>query len=147
MLDEQENVFRLWHLFREQKISRTELRQLSALCLARLKRYFISASTMNHKIAKTLGKSLIENWSKLWTFLKIEGVEPTNNAAERALRPLVIMKRIFQRLPSPEGKQFFERMFTTGVTARIRGVPYFDWLINALHAAQQKEPAPALEPA
>jgi len=112
MLAEQEEVFRLWHLFREQTLTRAGLRQLSALCLARLKRCLASASRMEHKAARTLGKSLLEHWDKLWTFLRMEGVEPTNNAAERALRPLVILKRIFQRLPSDGGKQFFERMFT-----------------------------------
>ena len=147
MLAEQEEVFHLWHLFRQQTIDRAAVRQLSALCLARLKRYLILASRMEHKAARTLGKSLLENWDKLWTFLRIEGVEPTNNSAERALRPLVILKRIFQRLPSQDGKRFFERMLSLGATARIRGVPIFDWLIKALHAAHKKQPLPALEPA
>jgi hypothetical protein len=59
---------------------------------------------------------------------------------------LVILKRIFQHLPSEGGKQFFERLLTTGATARIRGVPFFDWLIKALHAYHQGLPLPALEP-
>lgn len=50
-------------------------------------------------------KALIKHWQKLWLSLKTEGVDPTNNKAERALRPLVILKRIFQRLPSAEGKR------------------------------------------
>lgn len=147
MLAEQAEIFHVWRMFREQTLDRAGLRQLSALCLARLKRYLIMASRTAHKAARTLGKSLLEHWDKLWTFLRIEGVEPTNNAAERALRPLVIMKRIFQRLPSTSGKQFFERLLTTGATARVRGVPFFDWLIQALHAAHRSQPLPPLEPA
>lgn len=63
------------------------------------------------------------------------------------MRPLVILKRIFQRLPSIEGKRFFERLLSLGATARMRGVAYFDWLLKALRAAKLDQPIPALEPA
>ncbi len=146
LLTEQEEVFALWQAFRAGEISRKDLRACTALNLARLKRGLIQASTMDHRAARNLGKDLLRKWDKLWVFLKVEGVEPTNNAAERALRPLVILKRIFQRLPSADGKRFFERLLSLGTTARIRGVPYFDWLLKALHAAQSNQPLPALEP-
>ena len=147
LLAEQEEIFALWHALRAGEISRKDLRACTALNLARLKRGLIQASAMDHKAARNLGKDLLRQWDKLWVFLKVEGVEPTNNAAERALRPLVILKRIFQRLPSPDGKRFFERLLSLGATARIRGVPYFDWLIKALHAAKLNQTLPALEPA
>ncbi len=60
---------------------------------------------------------------------------------------IVILKRIFQRLPSVEGKRFFERLLSLGATARIRGVAYYDWLLKALRAAKLVQPLPALEPA
>ena len=147
LLAEQEEVFALWHAFRSGEISRKDLRACTAINLARLKRGLLQASTMDHKAARNLGKDLLRNWDKLWVFLKVEGVEPTNNAAERALRPLVILKRIFQRLPSPDGKRFFERLLSLGATARIRGVPYFDWLLKAIRAAKLNQTLPALEPA
>ncbi len=147
LLAEQEEIFALWHTFRAGDISRKELRACTAINLARLKRGLIQASAMDHKAARNLGKDLLRKWDKLWVFLKVEGVEPTNNAAERALRPLVILKRIFQRLPSADGKRFFERLLSLGTTARIRGVPYFDWLLRALHSARSNQPLPALEPA
>ena len=144
---EQEEVFALWHAFRSGEITRKDLRAFTAINLARLKRGLIQASAMEHKAARNLGKDLLKNWDRLWVFLKVEGVEPTNNRAERALRPLVILKRIFQRLPSPDGKRFFERLLSLGATARMRGVAYFDWLLKALRAARLNQPLPALEPA
>lgn len=146
LLEDQERVFDLWHRFRDKEIDRTYLRKGSSLILARLKHNLRLATLTDHKAAQTLGKSLLENWAKLWTFLRVDGVEPTNNKAERSLRPLVILKRIFQRLPSNRGKQFFERMATTGATARIRGVPFFQWLIQSIHAHHHRQPLPALEP-
>ena len=147
MLEDQERIFDLWHQYRGQDLDRSALCQQTSIIRARMKHNLRLASRTEHKAARTLGKSLIKNWDKLWTFLRIDGVEPTNNSAERALRPLVILKRIFQRLPSDRGKKFFERLFSIGATARIRGVPYFDWLIKALHAAHQGMPLPELEPA
>ena len=147
LVAEQEEVFALWHAFRNGEITRKDLRAFTAINLARLKRGLLQASAMDHKAARNLGKDLLKNWDRLWVFLKVEGVEPTNNRAERALRPLVILKRIFQRLPSPDGKRFFERLLSLGATARMRGVAYFDWLLKALRAAKLDQPIPALEPA
>ncbi len=147
LVAEQEEVFALWHAFRNGEITRKDLRAFTAINLARLKRGLLQASAMDHKAARNLGKDLLKNWDRLWVFLKVEGVEPTNNRAERALRPLVILKRIFQRLPSPDGKRFFERLLSLGATARMRGVAYFDWLLKALRAAKLNQPLPALEPA
>lgn len=147
LLNEQEEVFALWHAFRRGDLDRKELRASTAINLARLKRLLTQASLSKHKGARNLGRDLLKHWGRLWVFLRVDGVEPTNNAAERALRPLVILKRIFQRLPSKNGKQFFERLLSLGATARIRGVPYFDWLLKALRAAKLTQPLPALEPA
>lgn len=146
LLMEQGRLFDLWHQFKSETINRSELRTSSAIILARIKKHLTLASKMDHKAANVLGKDLLSNWGKLWVFLRIDNVEPTNNAAERALRPLVILKRIFQRLPSKRGKQFFERLFSIGATARIRGVPIFEWLIEAVRASCEKRPPPALEP-
>lgn len=36
---------------------------------------------------------LLKDFNKLWTFTKIDGMEPTNNLAERDLRKLVIWRK------------------------------------------------------
>ena len=146
MLADQEEIFIWWHMFRDREIDRKCLRAGTAVILARFKRNFLALTKTNDKKAKTFGSALIENWSRLWTFLRVENLQPTNNIAERALRPLVILKRIFQRLPSQRGREFFERVYSAGATARIRSVQLFEWLIRALNAYRLGEPAPALEP-
>jgi transposase len=146
MLADQGWIFDLWHQFRDGAIDRKTLRVQTAVILARFKSNFKALAGTNHHDAAHFGDTLIKQWDRLWTFLRMEGVEPTNNVAERILRPLVILKRIFQRLPSPRGRQFFERLVSVGATARIRGVQIFDWLIKAQHAYYRGDPAPALEP-
>jgi len=146
LLDDQVRVFDKWHEFKAGTITRGQLRMSSSIILARIKQNLMQISKMEHKAARVLGKDLLLHWNKLWVFLRVDNVEPTNNSAERALRPLVILKRIFQRLPSTRGKQFFERLFSIGATARVRGVPIFEWLIEAVRASCEKRPLPALEP-
>jgi transposase len=54
----------------------------------------------------------------LWTFVRVEGVEPTNNGAERALRHAVIWRRISGGTDSADGSRFVERMLTVVATCR-----------------------------
>ena len=51
----------------------------------------------------------------LWTFARVEGVEPTNNAAERALRHAVIWRRVSGGTDGAGGSRFAERMLTVVV--------------------------------
>jgi hypothetical protein len=55
-----------------------------------------------------------------WLFVRVEGIEPTNNAAERALRPAVIWRRTSLSTQSAEGSQFVARMLTIVLTLRAQ---------------------------
>jgi transposase len=56
----------------------------------------------------------------LWAFVRAEGVEPTNNAAERALRPAVLRRKRSQGSRSEAGCRFVERMLTAVQTLRLQ---------------------------
>ncbi|QVL34819.1 transposase [Telmatocola sphagniphila] len=55
---------------------------------------------------------------RLWTFVEVKGVELTNNAAERVLRPFVIWRKICFGTQSAAGRRFLERMVTVIETCR-----------------------------
>jgi transposase len=57
----------------------------------------------------------------LWTFVRVEGVEPTNNAAERALRRAVLWRRRSFGTQSARGSEFVERILTAVTTLRQQG--------------------------
>jgi transposase len=61
---------------------------------------------------------LLRLWDCLWTFIRVEGVEPTNNAAERALRHAVIWRRISGGTDSEAGSRFVERVLSVVATCR-----------------------------
>jgi transposase len=83
----------------------------------------------------------------LWTFVDVQGVEPTNNTAERALRPAVIYRKLSFGTQSASGSRFIERMLTVSETCRLQGRSLFGYLTAALEAHFQQEPAPSLRPA
>ena len=82
----------------------------------------------------------------LWTFTRIEGVEPTNNAAERALRPAVIYRKLSFGTQSVWGSRFLERLLTISEMYRLKNRNAYQILIVAMRAKFEARPAPTLLP-
>jgi transposase len=89
-------------------------------------------------------KELVEHRDNLWTFLEVEGVEPTNNAAEQALRHAVIWRKLSFGTQSASGSRFVERLLTVIETCRRQDRNVFDWLTDAVQANLRQETAPPL---
>lgn len=82
----------------------------------------------------------------LWTFLRHEGVEPTNNAGERSLRHAVIWQKLSFGTQSAAGSRFVETMLTVIETCRQQHRNAFEYLTAAVQARLANEPAPSLLP-
>jgi transposase len=80
----------------------------------------------------------------LWTFASVEGVEPTNNAAERAVRPAVLWRKRSFGCHSAEGCRFVERLLTVVQTLRLQRRQVLDYLQEAVNAHRAGLPAPKL---
>jgi transposase len=80
----------------------------------------------------------------LWTFLTVPHVEPTNNIAERAVRPAVIVRKTSFGSGSTTGAQYFARILTAVATLRMQKRKVFTFLEDTLHAAREGLLAPAL---
>jgi transposase len=87
---------------------------------------------------------LLRPWDCLWTFTRAEGVEPTNNAAERALRHAVIWRRISGGTDSEMGSRFVERMLSVVATCRQHGIPVMQYLSQCNEARLNGHPIPSL---
>ena len=83
-------------------------------------------------------------WPALWTFARVEGVEPTNNGAERALRPAVLWRKGRFGSDSEAGSRFAERLLTVVASCRQQGRPVLEFLVAAGEAALRSSPPPAL---
>jgi transposase len=82
----------------------------------------------------------------LWTFVTIEGVEPTNNAAERALRPAVLWRKGCFGADSPDGNGFVAKILTASATCRQQKRHLLTYLTTAVSAYRDGKPAPSLLP-
>ena len=82
----------------------------------------------------------------LWTFVRHAGVEPTNNAAERAIRPGVLWRKGSFGTQSVEGSRFVEVMMTVVATLKQQHRNVLDYVTMACEAALCGQPAPSLLP-
>jgi len=83
----------------------------------------------------------------LWTFARVRGLDPTNNAAERALRFAVIWRRISGGTDSERGSRFVERTLSVVTTCRQQGRNVLDYLRSCIEAEHRGQPIPSLLPA
>jgi transposase len=88
--------------------------------------------------------NILEIEEALWTFAHAEGVEPTNNAAERALRTAVIWRKKSFGSRSEAGCEFVGRLLSVAQTVRLRGGRVLDYLTEAICAYRQGLPAPTV---
>lgn len=85
--------------------------------------------------------------ASLWTFAAIPGVEPTNNAAERALRHAVCWRKTSYGTDSAAGSRFAERVLTVVASCRQQGRDVLGFLMDAVQAARTGTASPSLVPA
>jgi transposase len=91
-------------------------------------------------------KELWEHHERLWRFVDIEGIEPTNNAAEQALRHAVIWRKLSFGTQSAAGSRFVERMLTVIETCRRQKRNVYAWLTEAVQAHLAGQSTPSLLP-
>src|SRR5713226_1891580 len=99
-------------------------------------------------VAKTEGtcQEILKRREALWTFVQVDGVEPTNNTAERALRPGVLWRKGSFGTQSEEGSRFVASMMTVVATLKQQQRNVLEYLTAAHGAALRGEAAPSLLP-
>jgi transposase len=100
-----------------------------------------SPRTRRHR---RFANNLLKIWPALWTFATVEGVEPTNNAAERALRGPVIYRRLSHGTQTEDGERFIERALSVSVTCRLQARSMFTYTRELLRAHARGDPVPTL---
>ena len=91
-------------------------------------------------------RDVLKRYMCLWTFTRIQGIEPTNNRAERSLRKAVLWRKGSFGSDSPEGSRFAERMLTVSESLRSQGRPVLDFVEEAIRAHATGRPHPSLLP-
>jgi transposase len=144
VLKEAGTLFSYWHAFKEAGCTREELWQASALIRGRMKSSCLRYRESSDKEVRTRAASFLKNWDILFTFLRIEGIEPTNNLAERALRPAVQWRKICFGNQSCDGERFTERILTVTRTCQMQQRNPFQFLSHLMSAFFRQESLPSI---
>jgi transposase len=140
------SLFRLWHKFQAGAIPRTALRSRMGRVRRRLDRLLVVHRHSTDHGVRVLAAALEKHFAKLFTFVEQEGVEPTNNRAERALRPAVQWRKLSFGTQSVAGEQAVARLLTARQTCRGQGRNGFAYLTEAIRCHREGQPVPTLLP-
>jgi transposase len=141
-LAEHAKLFRLWHKLRSGQLDRG---QALIRSIPIQKRIFALAERhldSTHREVRNLARALFEHNGRLFTFLEQEGVEPTNNSAERALRTGVQWRKICFGNRSAEGELATARLLTVAETCDLQRISTLAYLAGAI-ACHRRHQQPA----
>lgn len=146
LMRQERALFKYWRQYKAGKI-KWKTFQKYALPIRKEVQYLLLRGRWS-KSKKLVGfcQGLHKHREHLWTFTRIQGIEPTNNAAERALRPAVIYRKLSFGTQSAKGSRFVERMLTVSETCRLQNRNAYQFLIEAMQAKFAGKPGPSLLP-
>lgn len=146
LLDQGRQMFTRWHRVRDGTLKRSTFRSYMTPVRREVERLLEAGSQCG--VAKTEGtcREILKRRQALWTFVQVEGVEPTNNTAERAIRPGVQWRKGSFGTQSEAGSRFVESMLTVVTTLKQQKRNVLAYLTAAHEAALRGEPAPSLLP-
>jgi transposase len=139
-------MFHWWHRVRDGTLAHASFAQYMWPIRREVERLLEVGQTCG--VPKTAGgcREILKVRHALWTFVRHAGVEPTNNAAERAIRPGVLWRKGSFGTQSADGSRFVETMMTVVATLTQQHRRVLDYLTAACEAALRGEIAPSLLP-
>jgi transposase len=143
-------LFRLWHRFRDGpgvRYGPITREQLIAKSIPLEKKFFALADRYldsSDKDVANLALALMQHFEKFFAFLRHEGVEPTNNVAERALRCAVQWRKISFGSRSAQGEVAVARLLTVTRTCRMQHRAPLVYLVTAIRSHRNALPMPSL---
>ncbi len=139
------NLFNFWDVY-QQDGDRACLQAQTAPLQEELRALLEHATRKSPrtKYHRQFAKNLLNRWPALWTFTHTDGVEPTNNHAERGLRGAVIYRKLSLGTQSEQGERTIERLLSASVTCRLRKQSLLAYLTQVLTAHTRGDPIPGL---
>jgi transposase len=137
-------MFHWWHQVRDGTLTHAQFRVLMRPLRRHVARLLKMGQTCG--VAKTEGvcQEILKVYEALWTFVRVEGIEPTNNAAERAIRPGVLWRKNSFGTQSADGSRFVEAMMTVVATLKQQHRNVLAYMTEVCQAATARAPAPSL---
>jgi transposase len=146
LLREARKMFALWRRVRDGTLARSTFRTYLGPIRRRVERLLRRGTRCGEAKTEGMCVMILKLAPALWTFARVEGVEPTNNTAERAVRPAVLYRKGCFGTQSAAGSRFVGRILTVVATLRQQGRNVMDYLTLACARAYLGRKAPSLLP-
>jgi len=143
---QQKLLFEHWRCYKEGEIQWETFQTLIRPVRGEFNSLLVRGSFSGNSKLIGFCNELLRHRDWLWTFSVVCGIEPTNNEAERALRPAVIYRKLSFGTQSSSGSRYLERILTVSETCRRQGRSAYDFLVEAMEANFANLPAPSLLP-
>jgi transposase len=146
LLVQAHQMFTWWHRVREGTLKRSTFRSYMSPLRREVERLLEAGRRCG--VPKTAGtcRDILKRREALWTFVQVDGVEPTNNTAERSLRPGVLWRKGSGGTQSAAGSRFVESMLTVVSTLKQQQRNVLAYLTAVCEATLRGEAAPSLLP-
>lgn len=140
-------MFDWWHLLQKGSLSRTQFQDQMRPIRIQVGELLRQGRDSSSSVA-TAGtcRDILKREDALWTFIDVEGVEPTNNFAEQKIRPVVLWRNSSFGTQSNAGSRFVERIMTVVATLKQQKRNLLDFLTHASEAAYTGQSVPTLIP-
>ncbi len=139
-------LFDLWYRVRDGTLNRPDFQSAVQPIQTQVHALLQEGATLGLAKTSATCANILKLEPALWTFVTVEGVEPTNNDAERPLRRAVLWRRRSFGTQSASGSQFVARTLTTVTTLRLQQRNVLDYLTAACAAKIRGTAAPSLLP-
>ena len=146
LLEQMDKMWEYWAKIRDGTLSRAEFQKKMKTIRGKVEGLLEAGTQCGHKKTQGTCEKILKYREALWTFVDVEGVEPTNNASERAMRKGVLWRKNCFGTQSERGSVFVERMMTVSATCRLQGRNVLQFLTEAIEAHTMCRPAPSLIP-
>jgi transposase len=133
-----------WHDVRDGTLSRRRYQEMAKRAQTVIESQLARGVEMRLKGVSGACEDILHHKSALFTFAFVAGVQPTNNHAERALRPFVLWRKVSFGSQSTRGCLFAQRMMTVAQTLRLQGRSVFKFVVEACQAHRAGAPLPSL---
>jgi transposase len=141
-----DTLFHAWHDVRDGTILAAVYAERMGIVRAGVRRALEDGRRCGCAATAALCQSLLQQEAALWTFLTVAGVEPPNNAAERALRQAVLWRKLSRGTASAGGSRFVGTILSVVATCRQQGKNVLAFVTACCQAALAKNPLPSLLP-
>lgn len=146
LLKRTKKMFRWWNQLKDGRISRAVFQERMAPLRRQMLELLEAAEVCPETKVAGMAREILKLRDALFTFVDTKGVDPTNNAAERAIRHAVIWRKICFGTDSAAGSRYVERMLTVVATLKQQQRSVRSYLTEAVQTMRDGLPAPSLLP-